>query len=167
MLITYCLTVRLLARQQQSLCGGGSGSGGGGLGGGSSAGGNGTTSTAGGVSTTNGNQPNGWGSGWLGQQTNLGKLSFIGTVPFFLQQSEKKLQGRKNQCATFTTFICVFTFILITFIISIWHTDRRCTWRRLLKTSLPSTPNHPHSANSTDTELSNLDTHELWLPDSR
>ncbi|XP_031629172.1 uncharacterized protein LOC116344669 [Contarinia nasturtii] len=95
MLITYCLTVRLLARQQQSLCGGGPATGG--------------TST-----TTNGNQPNGWGSGWLGQQ-NL---------------------------------------------------ERRCTWRRLLKTSLPSTPNHPHSAHSTDTELSNLDTHELWLPDS-
>lgn len=45
--------------------------------------------------------------------------------------------------------------------------ERRCTWRRLLKTSLPSTPNHAHSATSTDTELSTLDTHELWLPDSR
>uniref|UniRef100_A0A1B0EWB5 G-protein coupled receptors family 1 profile domain-containing protein n=2 Tax=Lutzomyia longipalpis TaxID=7200 RepID=A0A1B0EWB5_LUTLO len=43
---------------------------------------------------------------------------------------------------------------------------RRCTWRRLLKTSLPSTPNHAHSAASTDTELSTLDNHELWLPDS-
>lgn len=55
MLITYCLTVRLLARQQQSLCGGGP--------------------VTGGVSTTNGNQPNGWGSGWLGQQ-NLGMCAF-------------------------------------------------------------------------------------------
>lgn len=66
MLITYCLTVRLLARQHQSLCGGGSGGGGGG---GNSASNTGATT----VSTTNGNQPNGWGSGWLGQQTNLGK----------------------------------------------------------------------------------------------
>lgn len=32
---------------------------------------------------------------------------------------------------------------------------------------MPSTPNHPHSVASTDTELSTLDTHELWLPDSR
>lgn len=52
MLITYCWTVRLLARQQQSLCSGGA-------------------PVSGGVSTTNGNQTNGWGSGWLGQQ-NLG-----------------------------------------------------------------------------------------------
>lgn len=67
MLITYCLTVRLLARQQQSLCSAGSGGVGGG---GISSGGASTGPTA--VSTTNGNQPNGWGSGWLGQQTNLG-----------------------------------------------------------------------------------------------
>lgn len=69
MLITYCLTVRLLARQQQSLSAVGSG--------------NSTGATAGGVSTTNGNQPNGWGSGWLGsgQQTNIGKTFSVATVP--------------------------------------------------------------------------------------
>lgn len=49
----------------------------------------------------------------------------------------------------------------------IFTTERRCTWRRLLKTSLPSTPSHAHSATSTDTDMSTLDTHELWLPDSR
>lgn len=54
MLITYCLTVRLLARQQQSLCG---------------SGGNGSSAVSG---TVNGNQGNGWSSSWLGQQT-LGK----------------------------------------------------------------------------------------------
>lgn len=48
MLITYCLTVRLLARQQQSLCGGGG---------------------------TGNAQPNGWASGWLGQQPPLGETS--------------------------------------------------------------------------------------------
>ncbi|XP_055375504.1 uncharacterized protein LOC129608176 isoform X3 [Condylostylus longicornis] len=85
MLLTYCLTVRLLARQQQNL--GGS------------------------------NPPaSGWASGWLGQTPGL---------------------------------------------------ERRCTWRRLLKAGHSTTPNHGHSAASTDTELSNLDTHELWLPDSR
>ncbi|XP_055375503.1 uncharacterized protein LOC129608176 isoform X2 [Condylostylus longicornis] len=84
MLLTYCLTVRLLARQQQNL--GGS------------------------------NPPaSGWASGWLGQTPGL---------------------------------------------------ERRCTWRRLLKAGHSTTPNHGHSAASTDTELSNLDTHELWLPDS-
>lgn len=76
MLITYCLTVRLLARQQQSLCGGGP--------------------VTGGVSTTNGNQPNGWGSGWLGQQ-NLGMCIFIKF-----------------------TFVCRFYFSL-----SIWSFSRR------------------------------------------
>lgn len=176
MLITYCLTVRLLARQQQSLCLGGGGGGGGGNGTGGS--------TAGGVSTTNGNQPNGWGSGWLGQQTNIGKLLHCyylthGTLfnhQFILlfevierRANDNILDDRRNRCAR---LVCVGTFsvwFLITSIICIvyTHTDRRCTWRRLLKTSLPSTPNHPHSANSTDTELSNLDTHELWLPDSR
>lgn len=44
--------------------------------------------------------------------------------------------------------------------------ERRRTWKRLLKSSTALTPNHPNSAASTDTELSNLDTHELWLPDS-
>lgn len=63
MLITYCLTVRLLARQHQSLCGGGP--------------------TPSGTNTTNGNQQNGWGSGWLGQQ-NLG----INHLKRFLHFSE-------------------------------------------------------------------------------
>jgi hypothetical protein len=57
--------------------------------------------------------------------------------------------------------------------------ERRCTWRRLLLSSPAgkppaavscSTPQHlgqlAHSAASTDTELTTLDTHELWLPDS-
>lgn len=57
MLITYCLTVRLLARQQQSLCGGGS--------------------KSGASSNVNGNQPNGWASGWLGQQTLGIKYNFV------------------------------------------------------------------------------------------
>lgn len=48
MLITYYLTVRLLARQQQDLGGGGSG-----------------------------NQANGWASGWLGQQPALGKKNLL------------------------------------------------------------------------------------------
>ncbi|KAL1494704.1 hypothetical protein ABEB36_010262 [Hypothenemus hampei] len=50
--------------------------------------------------------------------------------------------------------------------------ERRCTWRRLLKAtaksgklSTLSTPQHgvSHSAGSTDTELTTLDTHELWI----
>lgn len=45
-------------------------------------------------------------------------------------------------------------------------TERRGTWRRLLKTNNLSMSNHPHSATSTDTEMSTLDTHELWLPDT-
>lgn len=47
--------------------------------------------------------------------------------------------------------------------------ERKNTWRRFIKTSMPSTPNRAHSAGSTDTELSTLDinTHELWLPESR
>lgn len=57
--------------------------------------------------------------------------------------------------------------------------ERRCTWRKLLLSSAAgkppaaascSTPQHlsqlAHSAGSTDTELTTLDTHELWLPDS-
>lgn len=55
-------------------------------------------------------------------------------------------------------FGCLFEF---------FYAERRCTWRRLLRTNLPTTPNHPHSATSTDTELSTLDTRELWLPDTR
>ncbi|XP_058454774.1 uncharacterized protein LOC131432486 [Malaya genurostris] len=83
MLITYTLTVRLLAQQSQNL-GGGAGS-------------------------------SGWSSGWLGQTPAL---------------------------------------------------DRRNTWKRIIKLSLPSTPNHAHSAASTDTELSTLDNHDLWLLES-
>lgn len=47
--------------------------------------------------------------------------------------------------------------------------ERKTTWRRFIKSSVPSTPNHAHSAGSTDTELSTLDinTQELWLPESR
>lgn len=51
MLITYYLTVQLLARQQQSLCGTGS-------------------------DVTNA-QPNGWASGWLNQQPQLGRKLII------------------------------------------------------------------------------------------
>lgn len=85
MLITYTLTVRLLAQQSENL--GGVGSGG------------------------------GWSSGWLGQ------------APAF---------------------------------------DRRNTWKRIIKLSLPAAQNpHAHSAASTDTELSTLDNHDLWLLESR
>ncbi|XP_053661520.1 muscarinic acetylcholine receptor DM1 [Anopheles marshallii] len=84
MLITYTLTVRLLAQQSENL--GGVGSGG------------------------------GWSSGWLGQ------------APAF---------------------------------------DRRNTWKRIIKLSLPTAQNpHAHSAASTDTELSTLDNHDLWLLES-
>ncbi|XP_013108770.2 uncharacterized protein LOC106088029 [Stomoxys calcitrans] len=89
MLLTYCLTVRLLAQQRQNLGG------------------------------HNQAPAPGWASGWLGQTPAL---------------------------------------------------ERRCTWRRLLKTghnsNAASAALHAHSANSTDTELSTLDNHELWLPES-
>ncbi|XP_073840460.1 5-hydroxytryptamine receptor 2B [Musca autumnalis] len=89
MLLTYCLTVRLLAQQRQNLGG------------------------------HNQAPAPGWASGWLGQTPAL---------------------------------------------------ERRCTWRRLLKTghntNATSAALHAHSANSTDTELSTLDNHELWLPES-
>ncbi|KAL7730914.1 hypothetical protein ACLKA6_014157 [Drosophila palustris] len=89
MLLTYCLTVRLLARQRQNLGGG---------------------------QPTSAVTP-GWASGWLGQAPAL---------------------------------------------------ERRCTWRRLLKPGQghASSVLHAHSANSTDTDLSTLDNHELWLPDT-
>ncbi|ALC45366.1 CG42796 [Drosophila busckii] len=89
MLLTYCLTVRLLARQRQNLGGG---------------------------QPTSAATP-GWASGWLGQTPAL---------------------------------------------------ERRCTWRRLLKPGQNATSStlHAHSANSTDTDLSTLDNHELWLPDT-
>lgn len=117
MLITYCLTVRLLAQQQQNLGGGGNQSGSGSGGGG------------------------GWSSGWLGHASALGIYLIFISCTTVLEIAKKKL--------------------------NLHNIERRCTWRRLLKTSLPSTPNHAHSATSTDTELSTLDNHELWLPDSR
>ncbi|KAF6204455.1 hypothetical protein GE061_002796 [Apolygus lucorum] len=44
--------------------------------------------------------------------------------------------------------------------------ERRSTWRRIL--GKPGTPGRSHhsSAGSTDTELTTLDTHELWIPES-
>ncbi|KAF2880173.1 hypothetical protein ILUMI_25974 [Ignelater luminosus] len=46
--------------------------------------------------------------------------------------------------------------------------DRRCTWRRLLNATRnrPATPQHGHSAASTDTELTTIDTHELWIQET-
>ncbi|XP_043664550.1 alpha-2A adrenergic receptor isoform X2 [Vespula pensylvanica] len=88
MLLTYALTVRLLAKQRQNIGG-----------------------------TT------GWSSGWLGgpQGTSTGGL------------------------------------------------ERRGTWKRFLLTKSSAgsggTPQHT-SGTSTDTELTTLDTHELWLPES-
>lgn len=110
MLLTYTLTVRLLAQQQQNL--GGS-----------------KTTPSGGSS---------WSSGWLGQAPGIGKY-------------------RANNIEV-TIIILLLSF-----------TERRNTWKRLIKNSLPSTPNHAHSAASTDTELSALEMngHELWLPESR
>ncbi|KAE8746412.1 hypothetical protein FOCC_FOCC006907 [Frankliniella occidentalis] len=88
MLLTYALTVRLLALQQQSLCGG-----------------------------------KGWSPGWIPS---------AGPTP--------GMERRK--------------------------------WRRLLNNRGPgppsacSTPQHMQHIASTDTELTTLDTHELWLPES-
>lgn len=45
--------------------------------------------------------------------------------------------------------------------------ERRATWRRLLTTKpgvVP--PRHKTHHSSTDTDLTTLDTHELWLPDT-
>lgn len=46
--------------------------------------------------------------------------------------------------------------------------ERRCTWRKLLNATRgrPTTPQHAHSAASTDTELTTIDTHELWIQES-
>ncbi|KAK9888417.1 hypothetical protein WA026_000665 [Henosepilachna vigintioctopunctata] len=56
--------------------------------------------------------------------------------------------------------------------------ERRCTWRKLLNatkakqanencaTSRNSTPQHAYSAASTDTEVTTIDTHELWIQES-
>ncbi|XP_055852096.1 uncharacterized protein LOC129916266 isoform X2 [Episyrphus balteatus] len=85
MLLTYCLTVKLLAKQRQNLGG------------------------------ANQMPTPGWASSWLVQTSAL---------------------------------------------------ERKCTWKRFLKSSQQSGSPNPHSANSTDTELSTLDTHELWLADS-
>ncbi|KDR18266.1 5-hydroxytryptamine receptor 2B, partial [Zootermopsis nevadensis] len=114
MLLTYALTVRLLAVQEQNLGGGGAG----------------------------------WSSGWLGPGT-------------------PSLERHKKRSNTSSRFPCT-------------GMERKCTWRRLLLPSTAggkpsrgtscSTPQHlshlAHSAGSTDTELTTLDTHELWLPDS-
>lgn len=107
MLITYTLTVQLLARQRQNLGGG---------------------------KPTSG----GWSSGWLG------------IAPPALGEWKNGFQTESEAHKS------VFT-------------ERKNTWKRFIKSSLPSTPNHAHSAGSTDTELSTLDinTHELWLPESR
>ncbi|XP_070148686.1 5-hydroxytryptamine receptor 2B [Polyergus mexicanus] len=94
MLLTYALTVRLLAEQQQNIGGKGAG----------------------------------WSSGWLG-------------APQGASQGAPSTAGL----------------------------DRRGTWKRYLlnKSSGGSggTPQHT-SGTSTDTELTTLDTHELWLPES-
>lgn len=43
--------------------------------------------------------------------------------------------------------------------------ERKCTWRKLLNATRnrPTTPQHAHSGASTDTELTTIDTHELWI----
>ncbi|KAF5287750.1 hypothetical protein FQA39_LY15770 [Lamprigera yunnana] len=48
------------------------------------------------------------------------------------------------------------------------HIDRKCTWRRLLNATIsrPTTPQHGHSATSTDTELTTIDTHDLWIQET-
>nr|XP_024219164.1 5-hydroxytryptamine receptor 2B isoform X2 [Halyomorpha halys] len=44
--------------------------------------------------------------------------------------------------------------------------ERRYTWRRLLgRSGQPGAPGGHSSAGSTDTELTTLDTHELWIPE--
>ncbi|KAJ8916209.1 hypothetical protein NQ315_016348 [Exocentrus adspersus] len=107
MLVTYALTVRLLANQKQSL-----------------------------------GTPD-WSSNWMGGPTST-PLGNFNAWDYFLYVPQ----------------------------------ERRCTWRKLLnatKTSSgggggggkPSTPQHGHhSAASTDTELTTLDTHELWIQES-
>ncbi|XP_057650965.1 5-hydroxytryptamine receptor 2C-like [Diorhabda carinulata] len=44
--------------------------------------------------------------------------------------------------------------------------DRKCTWRRFLNSSKAGNKLNTHSVASTDTELTTLDTHELWIQDS-
>lgn len=83
MLITYCLTVRLLARQQQSLCGGGSGSG----------------------ATTNG-----WASGWLGQQPQLGNDCML----LFTNLVDEKQSKEKHNFLTNIFFFVPFFFFRTT-----------------------------------------------------
>ncbi|XP_039948710.1 alpha-2B adrenergic receptor [Bactrocera tryoni] len=85
MLLTYCLTIRLLAKKSHNL---------------------------GGMCQP---QPPGWASTWLGQSSAF---------------------------------------------------ERRRTWRRFLRPSSTAVTQSAQSANSTDTELSTLDTHELWLAES-
>lgn len=45
--------------------------------------------------------------------------------------------------------------------------ERRRTWRRFLRPSSTAVTQSAQSANSTDTELSTLDTHELWLTEAK
>lgn len=99
MLVTYALTVRLLAQQRQNL-----------------------------------GTPD-WSSNWMGgPSTALGNPTLIYHL--------------KN----LTVYI-----------------ERRCTWRKLLNATKAkqTTPQHGHhSAASTDTELTTIDNHELWIQES-
>ena len=103
MLVTYALTVRLLAQQRQNL-----------------------------------GTPD-WSSNWMG-----GPTTALGETDDSLMSL---LEGT-----------------------SVVFPERRCTWRKLLnatKASKQSTPQHAHhSAASTDTELTTIDTHELWIQDT-
>lgn len=139
MLITYCLTVRTLAKQRQNL---------------------------GGNQQPYADGP--FGSNWLYQAPSLGEL----------RMPVRSARTVWNLCANDHTLSVLTLNAKHTqhlFPMQSSHadvhlsssTERRCTWRNLLKNSLPSTPSHAHSATSTDTELSNLDAHELWLPESR
>lgn len=64
------------------------------------------------------------------------------------------------------TPVCRLTFNFKSFLVL--FLDRRCTWRRLLNATRnrPATPQHGHSAASTDTELTTIDTHELWIQET-
>ncbi|XP_067014475.2 uncharacterized protein 5-HT2B [Anabrus simplex] len=117
MLLTYALTVRLLAVQQHQL--GGSGS----VGGGSA-----SSSTTGAA----------WASGWLGGPQSVQAMERRGTWRRFLLQNP----GGRGTAGSGTII------------------NKTCG-----RTPC-STPQHGHSAASTDTELTTLDTHELWIPES-
>lgn len=149
MLLTYTLTVRLLAHQRQSL---------GGVGGV-------PKPTSSGLLS----------SGWLGIAPPLGthifhtilllkKSFFHHTHLIFFHHSLifiiTKFIFYHLSCTRTTTKKTIDDIVC---------TERKNTWKRFVKSSLPSTPNHAHSAASTDTDLSTLEinTHELWLPESR